>query len=146
MRRVSIPLEQLKRSKVASINPQLFEKVEQLTEKGKRLPNQPCDQVLWMGSRLAWWSLHTGIEIKKEYRFHPTRRWRFDFCLPDKRIGIEYEGLNSEKSGHTTLEGYTKDTEKYNEAQALGWKVIRFTCRNYKSVIREVEKVIESLK
>tara|TARA_R110002126_G_scaffold288065_2_gene441348 strand:+ start:900 stop:1049 length:150 start_codon:yes stop_codon:yes gene_type:complete len=24
-----------------------------------------------------------------EYRFHPTRRWRFDFARPDKKLAVE---------------------------------------------------------
>lgn len=146
MRKSSIPLSQLKASKVAGINQEAIQELEKPAKKGKKLPNQPCEQVLWMRSRMAWWSLHTGIEVKNECRFHPTRRWRFDMSIPSKLIGIEYDGVMSAKSRHTTLSGFTEDTEKINAAQALGWKVLRFTCKNYKSVLREVEKVIESLK
>jgi len=96
-----------------------------------------------MWGQLAWWSLDRKIEVVKEHKFHPERKWRFDFAVPAKMIAIEYEGLNSERSGHTTLSGYTKDTEKYNAAQALGWKVIRFTVKNYKTVLKELEKQIE---
>ncbi|EPP5336614.1 hypothetical protein ACUSRM_000689 [Vibrio alginolyticus] len=27
-----------------------------------------------------------------EYRFHETRRWRFDFAYPDQQLAIEVEG------------------------------------------------------
>lgn len=60
------------------------------------------------------------------------RMFRFDFAIVDKMIAIEYEGINGGKSRHTTLTGYTKDTEKYNLAQQLGWKVYRYTALNYK--------------
>ncbi|MBC9913145.1 hypothetical protein ICL55_22085 [Chitinophaga varians] len=95
-----------------------------------------------MWGQLAAWSLHTGIRVVDELRFSPSRRFRFDFAIPDHKIGIEYEGLMSEKSGHTTLAGYTKDTEKYNLATAEGWRVIRFTVNNYKTVIAELEKLV----
>lgn len=145
MKGARMTIQDLQASKVADINPELFEKAEQLRKKKRSpLPGQPAPQVMWMWGQLSWWSLHNGIQVVKEHRFHPVRRWRFDFALPEKNIGIEYEGLNSDKSGHTTLAGYTKDTEKYNQAQALGWRVIRFTCRNYKTVIKELEKLINA--
>ncbi len=52
--------------------------------------------------------------MDKEYRFHPDRKWRFDFALPDKMIGIEYEGLNSEKVRPYNPEGVH---EGYGEVQ-----------------------------
>lgn len=27
-------------------------------------------------------------QIEKEYRFYPKRRWRFDFAIPDLKLGI----------------------------------------------------------
>ncbi|RPE06033.1 hypothetical protein EGT74_24380 [Chitinophaga lutea] len=93
-----------------------------------------------MWGQLAWFAITENIDVVREHRFHQVRRWRFDFALPAYKIGIEYEGLNSEKSGHTTLLGYTGDAEKYNEAQALGWRVIRFTVKNYKTVLTELKK------
>jgi len=138
--------EQLRASAAGRINQQVLAELEKPAKKkkGQQLPGQPAPQVAWMWGQLSWWALASGILVVKEHRFHPVRKWRFDFALPDKKIGIEYEGLNSEKSGHTTLTGYTEDTEKYNQAQALGWKVIRFTVKNYKKVISELEKQLES--
>lgn len=110
------------------------------------LPGEKCLQAQWMWGQLAAWSLHTGIHVVDELRFSPVRRFRFDFAVPDHKIGIEYEGLVSEKSGHTTLAGYTKDTEKYNLAISEGWRVIRFTVKNYRAVITELEKLIYGTK
>jgi very-short-patch-repair endonuclease len=63
-----------------------------------------------------------------EHRFHPKRRWRFDFAYPEHMVAIEVEGLVYKgKSRHTTVSGYKGDLEKYNEAAILGWKVIRFS-------------------
>src|SRR3954464_10168436 len=59
----------------------------------------------WIQLHLQAWAGANHLDLKKEHRFHPERRWRFDWALPDKMIGIEYEGLNSEKSGHTTISG-----------------------------------------
>jgi very-short-patch-repair endonuclease len=60
-----------------------------------------------------------------EYKFHPTRRWRFDYALPDKSIGIEVDGAVWTNGRHTRGSGYQKDLEKYNEALILGWRVLR---------------------
>jgi len=62
-----------------------------------------------------------------EYRFHPTRRWRFDYAWPDIKLAVEYEGIFAAKSRHTSVTGYSNDAEKYSTAAALGWCVIRVT-------------------
>ena len=70
-----------------------------------------------------------NIPFVREHRFHPVRRWRFDFALPDYRIGIECEGLThpGTKSRHTTNSGFEADCDKYNEAAIAHWRVLRFT-------------------
>ena len=77
---------------------------------------------------------HGGYNYVKELKFHPSRKWRFDFAIESLRIAIEYEGIMSEKSRHTTISGMSRDCEKYNTAQLLGWKVLRFTALNYKNL------------
>ena len=64
---------------------------------------------------------YTGLKTVAEYRFHPTREWRFDFAVPAARVAIEVEGgiWNGRE------EGWRRDLEKYNEAAACGWLVIR---------------------
>jgi hypothetical protein len=90
---------------------------------------------------LEWCQLH-GFVLFEEYNFNPLRRWRFDWAIdPDgKRLAIEYEGLSAKKTGHTTSKGFTGNTEKYNSAAALGWKVLRFTYLNYEDLITELNK------
>lgn len=68
------------------------------------------------------------IKFEREYAFHPSRRWRFDFAIPDRKLAIEIEGLMwGEVGRHQRPEGYMSDCRKYNEAQLLGWVVLRFT-------------------
>ena len=64
-----------------------------------------------------------------EYKFHPTRMWRFDYAYPYEKVSIEIEGLArpGTKSRHTTNDGYKNDCIKYNNAVVLGWRVLRFT-------------------
>jgi len=66
-------------------------------------------------------------EYETEFRFHPTRRWRFDFCWPALKIAVEVEGGTWQKSRHTTGRGFEADCEKYNAGAILGWFVLRVT-------------------
>ena len=61
-----------------------------------------------------------------EYRFHPTRRWRFDRAFPRWELAIEFEGGVWIKGRHTRGQGFVNDCTKYNEATAMGWRVFRF--------------------
>ena len=60
-----------------------------------------------------------------EYRFHPDRKWRFDFAWPEARIAYEIEGAVWTGGRHTRGSGFIKDAEKYNHAAALDWLVFR---------------------
>jgi very-short-patch-repair endonuclease len=67
------------------------------------------------------------IAFVREHRFHPERKWRFDFAVPDLRVAIEIEGGTWIAGRHTTGSGFAKDCAKYNAATLLGWRVLRFT-------------------
>lgn len=63
----------------------------------------------------------------REYKFHPTRRWRFDFCWPARMAAMEVEGGTWAGGRHTRGAGFEGDCIKYAEALLLGWRVIRVT-------------------
>ena len=67
-----------------------------------------------------------AIKWVEEYRFHPTRKWRFDFCWPEQRLAVEIEGSVWTNGRHTRGSGFIADTEKYNTATLMGWRVLRF--------------------
>lgn len=79
-----------------------------------------------------------------EHKFDSVRRFRFDWAIIDLKIAIEYEGLFSEKSGHTTVGGFTEDCIKYNLAIANGWRVLRYTALNYKNLETDLLKIINN--
>lgn len=66
-------------------------------------------------------------ECIKEYRFHPTRRWRFDYAFPEYKIAIEVEGGVWTQGRHTRPKGFLNDIEKYSTATVMGWRVLRTT-------------------
>jgi very-short-patch-repair endonuclease len=63
----------------------------------------------------------------REYRFHPTRRWRFDFAWEDFRVAAEVDGGTWSGGRHTRGAGFERDLEKLNAATSAGWKVFRYT-------------------
>lgn len=81
----------------------------------------------------------------EELRFHPKRRFRFDWAIPDLKIAIEYEGLISKKSRHTTLTGYSNDTRKYALAVIEGWRVLRYTALTYENIEKDLKLLISRI-
>lgn len=92
----------------------------------------------------------------REFRFHPTRKWRFDYAWPLFKVALEIEGgahgrllIVTDgverragvsvplKAGtrvrvggrHQSGPGFERDIEKYNSGQILGWLILRGTTR-----------------
>ena len=65
-----------------------------------------------------------------EFKFHPSRKYRFDYAWPTPKVAVELEGAIWTRGGHSTPRGILRDIEKYNEALNLGWKVIRIVHAN----------------
>ena len=61
----------------------------------------------------------------REHRFHPTRRWKFDFAWLDLKLAVEIEGGIFVRGRHVSPRGFIADCEKYNNAVLEGWEVIR---------------------
>lgn len=64
---------------------------------------------------------------EKEYAFMKGRGFLFDFAYPNIKMAVEVEGGIWIGGRHTTGEGFTRDCIKYNNAECLGWHVIRVT-------------------
>lgn len=78
---------------------------------------------------LTYWHQLGGPELAREWLFHPTRNWRFDFAAPDVKIAIEIDGGVRKRGGgrHNRPDGFENDLEKVNAAIILDWRVFRFT-------------------
>lgn len=89
-------------------------------------------------NRIRW----AGMEMpEREFRFHPQRRWRFDFAWPDRKLAVECEGGIFSFGRHTRGAAYSKDCEKYNQSALLGWTVLRYTIKNLDQMIHDLKGV-----
>jgi hypothetical protein len=73
---------------------------------------------------------HNGISFVREIRFHPIRKWRFDFAFPrmEPDIVLDVQGGLGTKTGyHSSEKGYANDAAKSFEAQMLGLMVLHVT-------------------
>jgi hypothetical protein len=77
-----------------------------------------------------------------ELQFDETRRFRFDWAIPSLKLAIEYEGVFSKKSRHTTVNGFSEDCVKYNLATCSGWRVLRYTAKNYLNLEKDLIKML----
>lgn len=87
-----------------------------------------------------------GKELRAEYRFCPNRRFRADWYVPSLNVLIEYEGIFGGKARHTSVVGYSTDCEKYNLAQLLGYKLLRYTAKNFMQVKDDLDELEQDLK
>lgn len=109
----------------------------------------PDEMTLWF---LMVWGAYPEITAdlptpETEYRFHDTRRWRFDLAFPDQRLAVEIEGGTWAFGRHNQPAGYESDCEKYNAALLLGWRVLRFTSSminaDPKRVVETVQQALQ---
>jgi very-short-patch-repair endonuclease len=66
-------------------------------------------------------------KAEREFKFHPTRKWRADLAWPKAGLIVEVDGGVWSGGRHTRPGGYIKDCEKLNAATLLGWRIMRFT-------------------
>lgn len=98
-------------------------------------------QKYWMEIVLQEWCEKKGLELVPEFQFLLNRKFRFDWAIPSIKVSFEYEGIYSEKSRHTTKQGYSRDSEKYTAAAVNGWRVLRYTASNYKNLITHLQTI-----
>ena len=79
-------------------------------------------------------------EPKREYRFHATRRWRFDVAFFSRcewedhpMLAVEVDGGVYVQGRHSRGAGIEADMEKYAEAMMLGWRILRVTPQQLKN-------------
>jgi very-short-patch-repair endonuclease len=82
----------------------------------------------------------------REYRFHPRRRWRFDFAWPRYKVAVEVDGGIYSRGRHVRGSGFERDAEKRNAAVLAGWRVLHFTPRLVKSgaAVQAIESLMRT--
>ena len=96
-----------------------------------KFDGQPVDMT-------PWFTAYGFPKPEREVRFHPTRRWRWDYALMERKIAIEVNGdiwayrTKGRIGGHQGR-GQLRDFEKMNQGQILGWMVLQFTPDQFKT-------------
>lgn len=84
--------------------------------------------------RLALQLTAHKLPFQREFRFHPERKWRFDF-LVGHDLAVEVEGGIWLAGRHSRGSGFERDAEKYNSALILGYRVLRVSTGQVKKGI-----------
>ena len=75
---------------------------------------------------LVYQLLHADLPpAEREYKFHPTRKWRWDFAWPADKVAVECQGGTWTKGAHSSGSGLERDYEKINAGQLMGWRVFQ---------------------
>lgn len=72
----------------------------------------------------AYWKSCGLPQAVSEYKFHPVRKFRFDFAFVAERVYIEADGGIWIAGGHNRGAQILHDWEKRNEATVYGWRGI----------------------
>lgn len=99
-----------------------------------------------LSNKFKWiWNSLGGPPLEEEFRFHPERKFKSDFCHLATRTCIELEGGIFKKGmGHSSITGILRDIEKYNLMVYLGFRVIRFHAGTVNS--QNITELIQFLK
>ena len=64
---------------------------------------------------------------ERQFRFAPPRRYRADFCWPERKLLVEVDGGLWLPGGgrHNRAKGYAADAAKLNLAAVMGYRVLR---------------------
>ena len=86
-----------------------------------------------------------NVEVVKEFKFHPVRKWRFDYAFPEYKVAVEVDGGVWTGGRHINPAGYINDMEKLNTAASMGWLVLRITTddRFASKTFELIEKTLE---
>jgi len=80
-----------------------------------------------------WCKINNWAAPVSELKFHPVRKWRFDWAWPDLRAALELNGGTFTGGRHIRGIGYERDCEKIAVAMTMGWAVLSVTTRQFRS-------------
>jgi very-short-patch-repair endonuclease len=112
----------------------------------KKLAKQSARQRL-EDAFLAAWEAFAGTRWpppEREHKFHPERRWRFDFAWPQIGLAIEIQGGTFVGGRHSRGPAQHSEYDKHNAAVALGWRVLTFDAKHLsKANINDALELVE---
>jgi very-short-patch-repair endonuclease len=82
--------------------------------------DSPAETAFWDAYRKAIPSELTGLVAQ-----HNVGRYRLDFAIPHRRMGIEIDGLQY----HSSQESIIKDRRRQRELEQQGWRIVRFAAK-----------------
>lgn len=89
----------------------------------------------------------TQPQPEREVRFHPKRKWRFDFAWPAYRVAVEIQGGIFARGGHFRPMQYQEDCIKHNAAVSLGWRLLWYTPkdldRHPNAIVRQIRGFLD---
>lgn len=141
-------LKDIQNSKVAQLNKDAFNK-EKIISKPflelKKLTTVSKSKTE-LNRIIENWCIENQFKLETELIFNKIfkteRRFRFDWAIPELKLGIEYDGIISEKSRHTTIGGFMEDCNKLNIVTSNHWFFYRYHTNNYKNFISDIEQYI----
>ena len=81
--------------------------------------------------------------IQCQYKFHPTRKWKFDVANPFYKIAIEVNGAIWTNGRHSRGSGLVKEYEKMRAAAALHWYVFAYDPKSIHLITEDMDKFLE---
>lgn len=125
----------------------LLRKIRQRQSRAPRTPDQRNGSAKESANRLRFLRLCEAENLPVpvyEHKFHPERKWRFDFAWPEQKVALEIDGGLYINGGHTRGSGRERDYEKDASALGMGWRVMRVSTGQLNSgdAIRWLKKVL----
>lgn len=85
------------------------------------------DDRLEQGFLTVWAANKRRPMPRRNFRFHPTRRWELDFAWPGAKVAVELHGGVYQRGRHQRMRGFHNDRQKMRAAVMLGWRVLEYT-------------------
>ena len=108
--------EKLKRQKIVDASG----KVIQEAALDSDVFDSPVEEVFWEAYRKSLPSSLDGLVAQ-----HVLGRFRLDFAIPKKKIGIEIDGFRY----HASQEAIMKDRQRQRAVEQQGWRIVRFAAK-----------------
>lgn len=73
----------------------------------------------------SYWTSHypTIAQPMREYMFHPSKNWRFDYAWLNHMVALEIQGGTFVRGRHSRGAALSGEYEKINQASLMGWRI-----------------------